>query len=155
MIVPPSKTIELISSVGPFTSREGGFRLNKCTGYLNKIYKIDPELPNDCPLPDIQKLYFFNPECQKFIRDINRCTVPVIQPIQLNILRDDSCTKYIAEHFNYNGCVKDYQFDKDFYKDEWRVYLGYSNDIWDDIVEYITLRDTNGFLIDTYYDSRF
>jgi len=151
-ILPPSRSVDLISAINPITNREGGFQINRCVGYLNRIYKIEPELRNDCPLPERQSLDSFSTECQRFMRDVNRCTSPTIKQ---SISQDSQCTGYILEHFNYTGCVKDYQLVKDFFIDEWRIYLGHPNDIWDDLAETIILKDSDGLLVDQYSEYSF
>ena len=122
------------------------FRLNKCIGYLNQYYSFVPPLPNVCPAPNMTEAEQFNAYCKKVIAQAANCK----EPNPNDILIDNDCRSYINEHLNYSKCVEANYNYYDFYRDEWRVYLGHTREIWENDKDTITLRDKNGLVAARY-----
>jgi hypothetical protein len=128
----------------------GSFRLNKCTGYFGGAQSFIPSLPRDCPLPSDELARASgrvspNSECTNFVRDLAQCSVTV-SAIPQNV--GAACQDFILNTLSYNGCVTDHRSDPDFYKNEWRVYLNQSHELWGS-VDRIVLRDENGKVVST------
>lgn len=124
----------------------GSFRLNACTGYFNAGAPFTPALPNFCPLPSFQEYANQKAGCREVLSSLGRCEVP--NENDLRIALDTSCRDFIRERFGYAACVRNHQFDQDFFQNEWRLYLGFPQDLWEDGGEQITLRDAQGLLVD-------
>ncbi len=154
IVLPPNVYLDIFTGMNPVSNLAGGFRLNKCIGYLNNIYNINPPVnPDNCPLPSREDIEPFTFECQKFmLQRTSNCKsdYSIVELQQADILNDAPCIEYINKHLNYHGCVQDYQFDSNFYLNDWRLYLGYSRDIWQNLGESIVLRDQNDMLVDTF-----
>ncbi len=128
------------------------FRTNICTGYFEQFKDFNPPLDKSCPLADneFDAVSIFDPEfdatCVEFLEDITRCEMPLSDfPIGLT----NSCRSFISEKINYTGCIENHQSDVDFYKNEWRLYLGKTNPIWKDKREIIMLLDSENKIVDT------
>ncbi len=122
------------------------FRVNKCTGYFEEFQNFYPPLAKECPLaseddpPD-----YLNGNCLNFINNIPRCeTVSADIPSGLS----GTCRKYVTQKINYQTCVQKHKSDSDFYREEWRVYLGKNKELWNNRDETIILSDKNGKMID-------
>lgn len=125
-----------------------GFRLNTCTGYFNQFQEFNPRLPQECPeiseenLPGIPLNFYDN--CIDYLRSTSRCIMPLSVPPSVG----NDCVLYISEKANYVGCVTDHKNEPDFYKKEWRLYLGRDKELWANQRDTIILRDDSGRIID-------
>lgn len=127
-----------------------GLRLNKCTGYLNQTYNFTPKLPMNCPrLYDRSEISVFSGKCQDFILSVNSCTEPDLSKFYATVPSSDSLCRSFLDRFNYRGCYLKYSSDKDFYSNEWRVWLD-SALPFDPLHDRILLFDRSGLLVDEY-----
>jgi len=131
------------------------FKPNKCFGYLKDSYgssfPSSLQTTRICPKVDKNSICNYSQDCITNILKLEKCQA-VNYSKNLNIMFDTNCRtfidNYIVENLKYEGCVENYYKDKDFFKSEWRIYIGYSiscncNDI-------IYLYDKNGLLVDKY-----
>ncbi len=126
------------------------FRLNLCTGYFNQFQKFVPSLPQECPRINEKDIpQNFPDACVDYIRGLSTCRMPV-NAIPMEVGND--CTVFINEKGNYSGCVAAYKNEKNFYRNEWRVYLNRDKEIWATRGT-IILRDQDGKIVDeeSYY----
>ncbi len=140
----------LTSGHSPFNA---SIRVNKCSGYLQNDYHLYPALNLNCPRPadwvDPVRLYQENQTCVNYIKQINYCGT-----INLAVLPDtlsSSCRQLLVStvvpDLNYQGCVEHHKYDKDFFKNEWRIFLGSSASLWRDRNDSIGLYDRLGNLV--------
>lgn len=121
------------------------FRLNKCTGYFEQFKDFYPSLPKECPYPKDEDLPAnLNDKCLDYIEGLPRCEAVISIPWNLS----SACQDYINEKINYNTCVELHKNDPDFYKQEWRIYLGRGEELWKEKRESIILTDQNNKIID-------
>lgn len=125
------------------------FRLNKCTGYFEQFQDFAPTLPKECPKPKDEMLLYpektaSNQVCADYIGNIAQCTL-VLASIPGNV--GNNCQSFIQENLSYNGCIMKHKNEPDFYKDEWRVYLKRSQELWKNNHDRILLLDENGKLV--------
>lgn len=121
------------------------FRVNKCTGYFEQFQDFEPSLAMDCPQPSDENIpQNFNDQCLDYLDSLPRCQMQISIPPGLSI----ACQNYISEKINYKTCVEIHKDDPDFYKPEWRIYLGRNEDLWGNRRDTIILKDGNGKLID-------
>lgn len=125
------------------------FRVNKCTGYLDQFQSYYPNLRNECPEPGAFALRTPSVqndlECIEFLEDdVNSCELftETIPPSLTS-----SCRSFITNNLTYNGCVSAYRNEPDFHKNEWRMYLSRSQELWENTHDTIRLLDENGKLI--------
>ena len=121
-------TLYLVTGISP---NGVSFKINKCSGYLGQLQTFIPYLNNDCPAPKNEDLSSIpklavNNDCLDYIDSINSCKIQTT-PLPINTHKND----------------------KDFYKQEWRVYLKRSESIWKDKKEIIILYDSVGQIVDT------
>ena len=125
------------------------FQLNQCTGYFEQFQDFKPTIRKSCPKPidDLPNLGLGDTfdRCIDFVEDLPRCEV-ILGQIPLNI--GSQCMEFVSTKVNYNNCVINHKEDSDFYKNEWRIYLGRSNELWKSKREIIKLLDQNGKLVD-------
>jgi hypothetical protein len=122
------------------------FLLNKCTGYLGTGYPFNPSLPLSCPKPAKHDIETFTGQCQDYILRLRSCQIGDAGVPQT--AGDSSCRSYIASTLNYEGCVKRYQNDADFWSREWRIWVGQS--FLDPLHDRVLLLDSNGKIVDSY-----
>jgi hypothetical protein len=128
------------------------FRLNSCTGYLEQFQDYSPALPQQCPHPANENIPQgpggVTDACFDFLENLRRCEV-YIKALPPSLSEDPVCQEYISKNVSYNGCVDLHKNDKDFYKNEWRVFLGRDGDLWKAERETILLLDADGKLVDS------
>ncbi len=141
------------------------FKTNKCTGYIEQTpdYNFVPSLPLTCPDPRKEiGVSQLAEKCYKYVTQrLGRCRTPNISDYKRiggEMVRgsyvdgidgfSNLCKNYLKEHFNYQSCLKYHSGDDDFFKGEWRVYLGQVWEMWAKERETITLYDANGLLVD-------
>jgi len=124
------------------------FRLNVCTGYFNQFQKFIPHLSEECPRVSEENPPFYPDACFDFVNRLSRCDIPVNISLENQFKIGNDCLLFISEKANYNGCVDAHKDDKDFYKKEWRVYLGRGEEMWSNKRDRIILRDQEGKIVD-------
>ena len=123
------------------------FRVNKCTGYLEQFQDFNPRLPQDCLYPRDEDVPSgpsgLDDKCLDYIDRLPRCGIVKSIPAYLS----SQCQEYISAKINYKSCVDTHRNDTDFYKNEWRIFLGRSDELWKEKRETIQLLDKSGGLI--------
>ncbi|MCK4386895.1 MAG: hypothetical protein KAV41_02320 [Candidatus Pacebacteria bacterium] len=127
------------------------FQVNKCSGYLEQFQDFEPNLKKECPLVEDENLPFsgpnaFDDDCWNYIERLPRCEIPLNLPLDMQ----SECRTYLTTEVNYNACLDAHKNDDDFYKQEWRVFLGREQELWKNKREIIELLDGEGKLVDVY-----
>lgn len=125
------------------------FQVNKCSGYLEQFQYFSPPLPADCPSPATD-IYINNRDleqtCGSYVSTLPRCEIYTAEiPSGLS----EACGFYIRNNINYNSCVDLHKNDYDFFKPEWRIYLGRNIELWENANDLIRLYDHTGSLVDS------
>lgn len=153
-------TGSLPANAGELAGAEGGFRLNRCVGYLQDSgdYDFAPSLWGSCPAPrDWPAAKGLDERCYNFVSErIGSCHAPEFKTNRY----DDSptvdgapdtltglCRNFIKQTYNYSNCVATFANTADFYQPEWRVFLGRRWEFWGDKRETISLYDRNHRLV--------
>ena len=128
------------------------FRVNKCAGYFEQFQDFLPSLRTSCPRPSDEFDRFANIPindftCEDIVDRMRSCEMPLNA---LPIGTTNECSEFISVSINYTGCVKNHRDDLDFAEDEWRVFLGRSEEIWREKRETIQLLDNKGKVVDTF-----
>jgi len=121
------------------------FRLNLCTGYFNQFQDFIPPLPQECPRVPAEEIPINYPDaCADFVKSLPACKMPLnaVPPAAGN-----DCINFVNQKASYNGCVSMYKNRDDFYKPEWRIYLGRDHELWG-TRDVITLFDNEGKIVD-------
>lgn len=141
----------------------GSFKTNVCLGYLeDDDEKFYPALKTKCPDPEVEPgIEFVNDKCREFIGRMDYCHTPKFRsytevggereskPSVDNVSGlTSSCRDYLREHYNYRGCVSNHLNDKNFYGNQWRVYLNRPWEMWAKSGEVVTLFDERGLIVD-------
>lgn len=126
------------------------FRVNKCSGFFEQFQDFSPSLPFDCPRPETENLPTppnqLNDRCLDYLETLSRCTVPLGElPLDLS----PECGQYLRTEINYNKCVEHHKDDADFYKPEWRVFLGRDTELFKDRREVIKVLDLDKKVVDS------
>ncbi|PIP86499.1 hypothetical protein COV42_02105 [Candidatus Campbellbacteria bacterium CG11_big_fil_rev_8_21_14_0_20_44_21] len=125
------------------------FRTNKCTGYFEQFQDFNPSLERSCPRPidDLPNVGAGNEaeKCIDFVEKLPRCEV-YLKEVPPGI--GGTCHEYVTSKVNYNNCVENHKDDLDFYKNEWRIYLGRNDELWKSQREIIKLIDTSNKVVD-------
>lgn len=139
------------------------FKVNKCSGYIEEFDNVNfvPSLSLGCPDPDdYPEVVSMESNCRDFIRRLNRCETPEFKDIRTDdggvesgavngvLSLSNQCKAFLENHINYSSCVADYINDDDFYKNEWRIWLGKDWEMWGSRDEIISLYDSRGLLVD-------
>ena len=127
------------------------FKTNKCSGYLEQFQNYTPFMSSNCPLarnedlsgiPDIA----VNDDCLSYINSFPSCKT---QTTNLPTNWSYECKNFITTKLNYASCVNTHKNDKDFYGNEWRVYLKRGQSLWKSSRENIVLYDSLGKIVST------
>ena len=140
----PGDRAYIITGISPIGT---SFKINKCIGYFSQFQNFYPELPSwGCPRPeDEEDAQSLDDNCLDYLETIPRCRMQISIPPKLS----SACQSYINEKINYNTCVEGHKNDSDFYKGEWRIYLGRTEKLWKEERETIILKDENGKIVDS------
>jgi len=121
------------------------FRVNACSGYLEQFQNFTPPLARSCPSAVPQEIDL-DQSCVNYISSLPQCEIYTnTAPSDLS----DSCTNYIYNNINYNSCVDAHANESQFYKPEWRVFLGKNTEFWGNKTDLIRLYDSSGNLVDS------
>ncbi len=154
----PGVTIYIISGQSPVGY---SFRPNICSGYWNQFQKFKPSLRSECPkiiyeLP-AELPPAFNDSCADYVKKMSACKIHVDKSTDPEVMVKDpyyqitaECRQFIDRHAGYNNCVNLHKNESDFYKKEWRMYLGRTTTAWKTKREVIQLLDTNDKVIAQY-----
>jgi len=123
------------------------FRINSCSGYLEQFQDFNPPIKLECPRPEYIAVNFLediNSECRSFLYTMPLCSIYINElPNDLTPL----CKNIIQNNINHNGCVEASKNRKDFYKQEWRVFLGSNTEFWSNGGDLIRLYDNSDNLV--------
>ena len=153
IILQPGDTA-IVTTGGPFVAYPfkitTSFRANICAGYLNYTYPFDPQLSNDCPLPQNEPgINAVTDVCYNYVRYLSQCYDPQLEDAtNLRNNFQQNCVSYIDEHFSYAACVGNHENDANFNESTWRVFLGLNHELWHSPDDSIKLYDGKGLLVD-------
>lgn len=127
------------------------FQVNKCSGYLEQFQDFDPSLNKSCPELENYSLPItgpnhFNDSCLDYIESISKCETPLNFPLDMQ----NECREFIVNNANHNSCVDNHKTDQDFYKNEWRIFLNRTDELWKKDRETIELLDSGGKIVSSY-----
>ncbi|MFH0712738.1 MAG: hypothetical protein V2A55_02735 [Candidatus Jorgensenbacteria bacterium] len=123
--------------------------LNKCTGYLNNVFTLNPKLPNNCPRPDRSEAITFSGDCQDFVRSLSSCEQPTGAELSRFTKPEDLACRELLRNLNYGGCINDYSGNSDFYSYGWRVWTS-DRLPFDPKHDRLLLLDENNLIVDEY-----
>lgn len=150
VILSPGDTVILSTGRSPVGE---SFLINKCSRYLSEHQKFYPSISGRCPLPSKELPYSIENErtygvgCAEYIEGMPQCKIAPAGSIPANL--SPQCHNFIATRLTYNGCVTAHKNDSDFYKTEWRLFLGREKEIWRNTHEEIQLIDASGTVVST------
>lgn len=99
------------------------FRLNKCFGYLSKLYNFYYGLSSNCPQLQSSELSGFTPACYDYLFSLGSCEVPDANRLN-SFAGDTACRSFANSRLNYNGCFNAHYQDEDFFSNEWHLFSG-------------------------------
>lgn len=138
--------VTVYSAKGPI---EKNFRLNKCIGYLNNTYSFNPKLPTSCPSFDRKEIITFSGACQNFLGRMGGCKEPTAAEKNMFTGPADTACRAFLDTLNYGGCYRAHRSDKDFFSNEWRVWLN-AEMFFDTEHDRLILYDKNGKVVNEY-----
>lgn len=144
----PGATATVVSGISPVGV---SFRETVCTGYLNQMQSFTPALSNSCPSRErvlaysAENLARYGSECFDYVQSLPQCDFPRSAPAHLS----PSCRAFLAYAFSYNGCVNTFQSNSDFALPSWRMYAGYTKELWGNSHDVIRLLDGQGMVVDS------
>jgi|GEM_PF-229666 len=161
LILPPGGQAIIVTGSSPIGT---SFRVNECAGYLEQFQNFKPELSSYCPRGADEFDDFFDEDtitpldqketaydvCRDFVSTIPQCTIYRKDLRDVEPKLHSACQSFIRSHLSYQGCIASHQYETDFYKDEWRMYLGNRSELWRDRREIIRLLDAQGRTVDIY-----
>ena len=149
IFLPPGGEVTVLTGTPAY---QRNFRENRCVGYFTQSYDFRPALTASCPDDNPSRSALlnrgFSGQCIDFIQHISACRTPSLGFEQSGF--GLACTEYIAENFNYMGCVANFRDEPNFLINRWRVFLGSSRILFDPRHDIVELRDHNGLLVDTF-----
>ncbi len=150
IILDPGEEAIISSGQSPIGA---SFQENICTGYFTQYQSFYPSLPLICPTPENELERNYQPQqygrdltCVTYVQHIQRCTLAATIPSDLTT----SCSTFLTNYINYNGCVTAHQNNIDFLGNTWHIYLGRTSSMWRKRHETVILRDTKGRTVDMF-----
>ncbi len=139
----------IVYVVTGYSPNGASFQLNICSGYLSQFQTFIPYIYTNCPAPRTMDLSSIpkrvaNDACFDYIESFPSCR---IQTENLPANWNPECKDFIYNKINYNSCIQTYKNNKDFYLNDWRVYLKRSERLWKDRREEIVLYDNAGKVV--------
>lgn len=126
------------------------FKVNKCSGYLAQFQSFYPDISQNCPHPSLDQNgnNVIDYSCQSFLNKIPRCRAYVE-----DFPKDtaESCKSIANQRFNYNSCVSEHLYNRDFLSGEWRVYLNNNGKLASKNGDIIRIYSKKSTLIDTIF----
>ncbi len=160
LLVPPGGKVTIVVGRTPLGR---SVRLNACMRYLDRAQGMPTFLSSigsslggllpfgTCPSPSEEQIrYQVGSKCFDFIKQQSACSMPNPIGFPDNVRLGLACIDFISAHYTYNGCVDDHQAERDFYLNDWRVEIGYSQKFFPTGKETVELRDREGRLVDRY-----
>jgi len=170
ILLAPGQTAIVSSASSPVGS---SFLINKCTGYLDQFQSFTPSLSRECPRPENENISVYGitvfglgstdyDVCVDFLKGISQCRlVSTARPGgfteckslnpdvgSIDCVDFDACREFVNKEVNYNACVDSHFNDQNFFGDEWRIFLGGSDELWRRDNEIIMLIDEFGEVVD-------
>jgi hypothetical protein len=138
------------------------FKVNQCVGYFEQYQDFAPRLRKDCadpadefdefatlPVTNVRLENDDREVCRAFIRrNVDRCEINTIKLKDVRPALTQMCKDFIDETYTYSGCVQNHRYDRNFFSDEWRIFLGSYAELWREKREIIRLLDQNGRTVD-------
>lgn len=131
-------------------------RENGCIGYLNQYYQLTPSLYGSCmdhqSSSQIRSRFLdlgLSGECIDFVNSLPSCRIPTFT-FENSGKIGNNCIEYISQNISYNGCVKNYRNDKNFFRNTWHVFLNRSQKLFDPRHDRVILRDADGLIVDQF-----
>ena len=147
-LLEPGASAIIVSGISPVGV---SFKETVCTGYLNQMQSFTPGLSNSCPSRDrvlpysAENLARYGADCFDYVQGLPQCDFPKSVPSSLS----PSCRGLLSNAFSYNGCVNMFQGSADFALPGWRMYAGFTSELWGNTHDIIRLTDTQGRIVDT------
>ena len=142
--------------VGPVLI-DRSFKENVCLGYLSRTdrYEFSPPVRAQCPRPvEEPEVATLPDDCYEFVRRLRPCHIPEFyrddeyrDTVDGVVGLSETCREFLAERYNYAGCVESHLGREGFWQPRWRVFLGEKWPMWAENRDVITLRDENGDLV--------
>ncbi|MDO8469455.1 MAG: hypothetical protein Q7S84_00350 [bacterium] len=147
IVAQPGDYVVIRTSKSPI----GNLRTNRCTGFLNGVYKLDISLPGDCPaLYSRSELSALSGRCQSYIGGFSGCRLPTSDDYAAVGNLDGGQCRAFLDRFGYQNCYNTYATTQNFFYHEWRVWLDVTSLGMDPEHDRILLLDRNGLLADVY-----
>lgn len=121
------------------------FRENLCTGYFSEMSNFTPSLSYSCPRPDTKGLLFLSDRCLRVIESTPTCRLADSQQIF-----ESSCSEFVNQNLNYNGCVRNYQTRSDFFSGQWLVWMQRKEEFFRNTHDKVILKDPQGRIVGEY-----
>lgn len=146
----PNDTVYIVTGISPNGS---SFKVNKCSGYLTQYQTFVPYIPEQCPAPRDENLSkipktVYNDTCFDYIERMPSCKIQDTSLPPGSTKWSAECIDFIYKKINYPACIDTHKNDRDFYKNEWRVYLKRSEHLWKSSREDVVLLDNEGKIVD-------
>ncbi len=144
ILLAPGEILHIITGSSPLGFN---FRTNICTGYFDQFHNFYPSLRENCPRPETENsAQNLDNVCYNFLKNFPRCRTPINVANQTTL----DCQNYVNQELSYTKCVDTHRNDKDFWGNEWYLYLGRTSEIWKYERETVTLRDQAGKIVASY-----
>lgn len=143
LVLTKGSRVNIVTGRSP---RGENFRLNKCAEYFKQYDTFVPGFSVNCPSPSREPGQdALSDRCFQYVRGLSSCRIPQTLPPDIG----NQCREWIQENASYSACIDAHRADKDFFKNEWYVYLNRPDQIWSDVRDTIYLTNERGTVIAT------
>ena len=126
------------------------FRVNKCSGYRSQFKNFTPSIKTECPdaLEEFQRMGtvpYTDNQCYSIVENLSACKA--VTRIPATVTRE--CRDFLENTVTEQGCVRLHRNDKDFFQQEWRLFLETKRELWERENNVLYLLDERNLLITT------
>lgn len=126
------------------------FKESRCTGYLDQFQDYYPQLSHDCPYADTEARsmgsVINDNKCIDYLESLSQCRIDPSPSSDLS----DQCRQFVSSRMTYQGCVAAHRHESNFKARRWRIFLGYTGELWREKREVLVLLDESGRVVDSY-----
>ncbi|MBI5139949.1 MAG: peptidoglycan-binding protein [Candidatus Vogelbacteria bacterium] len=122
------------------------FQENLCTGYFDEKVSYGDALSHNCPKPDYLSRVAMLPDYCVAVFD----KTPACKTIDTQETQQENCLQFSTDHFNYQGCLRDFRDKTNFLKGNWLVWMQRATTFFRPLHDMVILYDKEGKIVDQY-----
>ncbi|MEK7066139.1 MAG: peptidoglycan-binding protein [Patescibacteria group bacterium] len=143
IVLKPGESVKII--VGRQVTQIN-FQENICTGYFDEKVDYGGNLSHNCPKPDYtSRISVLSDYCTEVFDK-----TPICKTVDVQKTQQPACMQFSVDHFNYQGCLKDFKNKTGFLKGNWLVWMQRNATFFRQLHDIVILYDKEGKIVDQF-----